>query len=233
VMESRLIYDTRWAGVNHGRLVYVEGGIGSGKTTYVREVGPRLNYRVIKEPVDKAHLDRFYSNPKGYAYQLQLHLLHRRIGLQMLAACEALYSDTYDGAMVDRSVFGDATFEAMHYEDGNITELDHQTYRAALKNMKLMLFPPTTLIYIDAQPETCLRRIRERAEKEDRPYESGITLEYLRRLQGHYKQLLRSAKEGQWPWGHCVDIVHVQGDLERRTPAEWDAVAQGLKEQWT
>ena len=94
----------------HGRLVYVESIVGGGKTTFCGEIGPRLNYRVFKEPVDKGHLDRFYADPRRWAWNLQVHFLHRRIGIQMLAACEALYSDTYAGALVDRSVFGDAAF---------------------------------------------------------------------------------------------------------------------------
>ena len=215
-----------------GRLVYVEGLIGAGKSTYTREVGKRLNYRVFKEPVDKEHLDRFYTNPQGYAYQLQIHLLHKRIGIQQLAACEALYSDAYAGALVDRSVFGDACFEAMHCEDGNISDLDHQTYMCALNSMKLMLFPPTTLVFIDARPETCLERIKARALVEDRPYESGITLDYLRRLQLHYKRLIKTARDGRWPWGHCIDVQHVQWDPVTRTEAEYDAVASGLAEDW-
>lgn len=215
-----------------GRLVYVEGIVGTGKTTYVQKVGSRLNYRVFKEPVDKPHLDRFYADPKGCAYNLQIHLLHKRIGIQMLAACEALYSDTYAGALVDRSVFGDAAFEAMHFEDGNINKLDHETYLVAVKAMKLMLFPPTTLVFLDARPETCLERIRERAKTEDRPYESGITLDYLQRLSMHYRQLVRTAKDGRWPWGHAIDVELVQWDPATRTEAEWDAVANSLAENW-
>lgn len=216
-----------------GKFIYVEGLPGSGKSTFVREIGPRLNYRVFKEPVDKAHLDRFYKDPVRYAWNLQVHMLHRRIGIQRLAACEALYSDTYEGALVDRSVFGDAAFEKMHYEEGNICGLDHETYLAALHGMKLDLFPPTTLVFIDARPETCLERIHERAKVEDRPYESGITVDYLRKLSIHYKELIRTARDGKWPWGHCVDVQHVQGDLITRTDAEWNAIAAGLREDWT
>ena len=215
-----------------GRLIYVEGLIGCGKSTFVREIGPRLNYRVFNEPVDKPHLDRFYSDPPRYAFNLQIHLLHKRIGLQRLGAAEALYSPDYDGVLIDRSVFGDAAFEAMHYEDGNICGLDHETYLAALHGMKLDLFPPTTLVFIDARPETCLERIRERAKVEDRPFESGITIEYLQRLAVHYKELIRTARDGKWPWGSCVDVQHIQGDLIIRTDTEWDRIAAGLREDW-
>lgn len=216
-----------------GRLCYVEGLVGSGKSTYTREVGKRLNYRVFKEPVDKDHLTRFYTDPKGFAYHLQMHLLHRRIGIQMLAACEALYSDCYAGALVDRSVMGDAAFASMHHESGNISDLDWQTYQAALAAMKLMLFPPTTLIFLDARPETCLERIHERAKVEDRPYEAGVELAYLRQLAVHYKELIRSAKDGRWPWGHAVDVQHIQWDPATRTEAEWNAVAASLAESWS
>ena len=216
-----------------GRLVYVESIIGGGKSRWCREIGPRLNYRVFKEPVDKEHLDRFYTDPKRWAWNLQVHLLHRRIGVQMLAACEALYSDVYEGALVDRCVMGDACFLEMHHEAGNISDLDYETYQAALTGMKLMLFPPTTLVFLDVRPETALERIRERAKVEDRPYESGITIEYLQDLSRHYKNLVRSAKDGKWPWGHSVDVRHVQWDPRTVQPHEWDCVASSLKEDWS
>lgn len=216
-----------------GRLVYVEGIIGAGKSKFCREVAKRLNYRTLKEPVDKPHLDRFYTNPKAFAWNLQVHMLHTRIGLQLLAACEALYSPDFDGAMLDRSVFGDAAFEEMHFDEGNISELDHDSYKNALLNMKLMLFPPTTLVFLDVRPETALARIKERAMHEDRPYESGITLEYLQRLSEKYKKLIRTARDGRWPWGHSVDVQHMSWDPACRTSEEWDAVAAGLKEDWS
>lgn len=218
-----------------GRLVYVEGIIGAGKSTYAREVGSRLNYRVFEEPVDKRHLDRFYKDPARYAFAFQIHILHKRIGIQNLAAAEALYSDRWDGAMVDRSLFGDAAFEELHAKEGNIEPLDQEAYQAAKHNMQLMIWPPTTLVFLDVQPRVALKRITSRLEEAggDRDFELGIDIEYLQKLRKSYKKLIKAAKDGKYPWSHAVDVIHVEWNPATRTEEEWDAVAEGLKEDWS
>lgn len=125
-----------------GNLIYLEGGIGVGKSTYCKEIAQRLNYRVIEEPVKtNPYLEPFYQDPQRYAYEMQIYLLHRRIGLQQLAAAEALYSPDFSGSMLDRTVFGDRVFEELHHEDGNISDLQHHAYLTATRNMQLMIFP--------------------------------------------------------------------------------------------
>lgn len=213
-----------------GRLIYVEGGVGSGKSTYCIEVGRRLNYRVFQEPVDQEQLTRFYTEPSKYAYHLQNFLLHKRIGIQMLAACEALYSDQYDGAMVDRSLFGDAVFAKMHYEAGNISRLDWEAYQMSLTNMKFMIWPPTTLVYLDVQPEVALARIQGRMKEEDRNFEGGITLDYLKSLKRHYEEFIQDAKDGKFPWSHAMDVRYSDWNPATLSSTEWDAVAAALKE---
>jgi len=218
-----------------GRLVYVEGIIGAGKSKYTKEVGSRLNYRVFREPVDKRHLDRFYADPAKYAFAYQIHILHQRIGIQNLAAAEALYSDRWDGAMVDRSLFGDAAFAELHAKEGNIEPLDMEAYQAAKHNMQLMIFPPTTLVFLDVQPRTALKRIRQRLEEAhgDRDFELGIDIEYLQKLRKAYKKLIKSARDGNYPWSHSTEVVHVEWNPATREDEEWDAVAEGLKEDWS
>ena len=82
--------------------------------------------------------------------------------MQLLGAAEALYSPDFDGAMIDRSMFGDVPFAEMHNDCGNIENLDMDTYRMLQMSMQMMIFPPTLLIYIDVRPETAMERIRKR-----------------------------------------------------------------------
>lgn len=188
-------------------LIYVEAVPGAGKTTIAKALATLLNYRCFEEPVDHVRLDRFYTKPEAYAFSLQIHLLHKRIGIQMLAACEALYSDTFKGSIVDRSLFGDATFAEMHHESGNITDLDWETYKTAILNMKLMIWPPTILLYLEVEPEVALERVRRRETAGGRPYESKISLDYLKRLQDKYESMVAGATRGDWPWGHAVKVL--------------------------
>jgi len=212
-----------------GRLLYLEGIISSGKTTFANKVGSRLNYRVFKEPVDPEHLTRFYKDPARYAFNFQIYLLHKRIGIQMLAASESLYSDAYRGAIVDRSLFGDACFAGMHHDAGNIDDLDWQAYQQALSNMKFMIWPPTTLIYLRVQPEVAYERIQRRMQEENRAFEGGVDLSYLRELYKRYEKLIRDAARGEFPWSHTLEVRHFDWNSDVRTEAEWDMIAAGLK----
>ena len=209
-----------------GTLIYVEGIIGVGKSTYCKEISYRLNYRVIEEPVrSNPYLELFYQDPRKYAYEMQIYLLHRRIGLQQLAAAEALYSPDYAGAMLDRSLFGDRVFEELHHEDGNISDLQHHAYLTAIRNMQLMIYPPTILVFLDAEPQICLERIRARS----RGCESSIGLDYLERITQRYHRLIQDAKDGRYPWSHAVRVLHKSWNHDTMSQAQWDAEAASLK----
>jgi deoxyadenosine/deoxycytidine kinase len=209
-----------------GILIYVEGIIGIGKSTYCKEIAKRMRLRVIEEPVkSNPYLDLFYQDPKKYAYEMQIYLLHRRIGLQQLAAAEALYSTEFAGAMLDRSLFGDRVFEELHHEDGNISDLQHHAYLTAIKNMQLMIYPPTILVFLDGEPEIALERVKARK----RGCEVGIPLEYLERLTKRYHRLIQDAKDGRYPWSHAVRILHKSWNHDTMTKTQWDAEARMLR----
>ena len=87
LLESRKIYGGREAtpprsieeSVTSGNIVLVEGNIGIGKTTLCRELADRLKYEVFFEPAtENPYLEKFYSNPKKYALQLQLWIFNQR-----------------------------------------------------------------------------------------------------------------------------------------------------------
>lgn len=208
-----------------GCLGFVESIIGGGKTTFCNNVGPKLNFRVFEEPLDHRLLARFYGDKKKYAFHFQIHVLQKRIGIQMLAACEALYSDKFAGALVDRSIFGDVPFARMHSEAGNIEELDWITYQLGHLNMKFMIWPPTVLIYLAVEPQIALERIRKR----NREYERDINLDYLTELRKYYDAMVEEAQSGKWPWGHAVKVHYVDWNPATVDEPAWEAVAASLK----
>ena len=209
-----------------GTLYYVEGGIGVGKSTYVREISKRLNLRPIEEPVNSnPFLKPFYKDPKRHGSDMQMYLLHRRIGLQMLGACEALYSPDFSGAMLDRTIFGDRVFLEVLYADGLITDLQYHMYLTAVRSMQLMIYPPTVLIFLDAEPSIALKRIKERA----RGCEVTITIDYLEKLARGYHRLVQDAKNGRYPWSHAVKVLHKSWNHDTMTSEQWDAEASSLR----
>jgi len=71
-------------------LIWIEGIIGAGKSTFSREIASRLNLRLVEEPVEtNPYLEKFYQDPKQYAFGMQVFLLHKRYAMQQLASYEA------------------------------------------------------------------------------------------------------------------------------------------------
>jgi len=210
-------------------LIWVEGIIGCGKTTFSKEVGKRLNLRIIEEPVDSnPYLEKFYKDPKKYAFGMQMHLLHVRYAMQQIASYEATGAGGANGAILDRSLSGDRVFAKLHCKAGNIDPLDWQTYELAYSNMARSLLPPTVLIFLDVQPETAYDRMKKR----NRAAESGVPIEYLRDLYHGYKELLQEAERGLMPWAHAVRVAKLIWEPDTLTSEQWDRTAKTVAEMF-
>jgi len=209
-------------------LVWVEGLLGVGKSTFSKEISRRLGLRLIEEPVgngegeENPYLEKFYKDPKKYAFGMQMFLLHKRYAMQQLASFEATGVGGYNGAILDRSLSGDRVFAKLHRDSGNIDQLDWETYEMAYSVMARTLLPPTLLIFLDTQPETAYERMQRR----NRSAEAGVPLEYLKKLQVGYLDLLREADQGLLPWGHAVKVCRIAWDMDTITPDQWDRTAK-------
>jgi len=163
----------------------VEGNIGVGKSTLACQLARQLNYKVFLEPTTKnPYLAKFYENPKKYALKLQLWIFRQRFRTYIAATEHVLKSG--QGVLLDRSVFSDAVFAEVNYQQGSISQEGYEYYKELRKQaLKAVLIPHTTL-YLDVSPETCNERILGRG----RDYESGIPLEYLKGLDASYHKFL-------------------------------------------
>lgn len=207
-------------------LIIIEGNIASGKSTASRELSKRLNLRLLQEPVDDELLQLFYDDQKRWAFAFQMEMLHRRWSMQMSAASEINIDGGYNGACLDRSLWGDLCFCRILTEAGIIHKKEWEIYISAVRNMSMVLFPPTVLVYLNARPETCLERIKLRS----RPQEAGIGLDYLTAVHNGYQKLLSEAKTGFFPWSHAMQTLIIPWDPNVVTPQEWDRTAAMLKE---
>ena len=59
--------------------ITIEGNIGAGKTTLAQILSTKLNARLILEEfADNPFLSKFYSNPKQYAFPVELFFMAER-----------------------------------------------------------------------------------------------------------------------------------------------------------
>lgn len=167
-------------------MLVLAGMIGVGKTTMTTALAEAFNTQPFYESVeDNVVLDRFYDDPKRYAFDLQINFLNKRFK----AIKQALQDDNN---ILDRSIYEDALFTYINYKQGNIEGYQMDIYNELLENMmeELEGMPkkaPDLLIYLDADFDTILNHIKERGRDFEQWDDDPELLEYYRTLWEHYQ----------------------------------------------
>lgn len=178
------------------KLVIVEGNISAGKTTLSRALAKHLDFALFLEPVvENPFLEKFYGDPKRYAFPMQMWFLRQRFGTY-LRAIRMLFDTegkkAVRGIIMDRSIFSDAVFALQNFKDGNITKREYSEYKDVRKTMLAGLPLPHIAVYLDVSPTECYDRIHNMRQ---RACESSIPLEYLKGLHECHKVMLDTLQE--------------------------------------
>lgn len=167
------------------KLIIVEGLIGSGKSTFCREVASRTGYHVMYEPVEEnPYLESFYADPKRWALEMQFYLMAHRFKMHQ-EAIEYIWR-TGNGVLMDRSIYGDSVFCALNHINGNIDSTGYSSYMGMRDVMTRFLMVPQITVYLNASPKVCQARIMSRG----RDCEREIPLTYLEGLDNLYRDLI-------------------------------------------
>lgn len=192
----------------------LSGVIASGKSSLTQLLSNELGTKPFYEPVeDNPVLPLFYegnrqveageatTNP--YAFLLQIFYLNRRFSMIKQAMQE-------DNNILDRSIFEDAIFMKMNYEQGHTTEEEWNIYQDLLENMMEELpyaahkKSPDLMIMIHVSYETMIHRIFKRG----REFEQ---LENDPSLATYYKDLIARYDDWMNEFDICPMIV-IDGD---------------------
>lgn len=183
-------------------IVWVEGLIGSGKTTLAQALAHELGYRPILEPVEgNEYLPLFYQDQKRWAFALQMDMLFRRWELHQLATFEVL---TGRGAILDRGMPGDVVFAQMHKRAENIATPEWNTYQRMYRSLVSRIpVTPRVLVFLDVEPSVAFTRVNRRA----RASETDLPLSYLIELRENYLELLDGIEAGTHPWANGTQVI--------------------------
>ena len=168
--------------MSEDNFIGISGLIGAGKTTLAKALGKVLNLPVYYEPIiENEYLEDFYRDMKRYSFSFQIYLLNCRFRQHQ----QVLWNGT--GGIQDRTLYEDSIFAKVLYEDGNMEEREYKTYLNLFKSMSNFMKKNTLIIHLDCKPEESLERIKRRA----RGCETGITLDYLKKLYKGYEEFIK------------------------------------------
>ena len=169
--------------------IAVTGNIGAGKTTLTTMLAKHYGWNAQFEDVDhNPYLDDFYQDMSKWSFALQMYFL----GSRFRQVKEIRESGK--NIIQDRTIYEDAYIFAKNLNEMNLlSERDYQNYSSLFELMKGFVSAPDLLIYLRANISTLTRQIAKRG----RDYETGISIDYLMRLNNKYENWIGNYKEGK------------------------------------
>jgi deoxyguanosine kinase len=163
------------------QYVAVEGVIGVGKTTLVKQLTQRFPAREIYEQFeDNPFLPDFYKDREAFAFSTQIFFLMSRFRQQQLLSQGDLFSNV---------TLSDYFFEKDHIF-AKLTLKDHELrlYERLFEVLSVQCPTPDMVIYLHADHEIIMDRIAERG----RAYELNMDPDYIRSVAAGYHSFFQS-----------------------------------------
>ncbi|KIF81748.1 deoxynucleoside kinase [Noviherbaspirillum autotrophicum] len=159
------------------KYVVVEGPIGVGKTTLAQKLAANLQAQpLLEQPQENPFLEKFYRDATRYALPTQMFFLFQRVNqLRDLAQTDLFDARVVSDFLLDK----DPLFARLTLDDDELN-----LYQQLYAQLRPQSAVPDLVIYLQAQPETLIERVRKRGLS----MESGLSEVYLYRLCESYSR---------------------------------------------
>lgn len=162
----------------------IEGSIGAGKSTFLREF-ENAGYKVMYEPVSdwskkkddnsESMLELYYSDKKKYGFAFQMYVLQSRISYLL----DTINSNPNELIIIERCPMTDKKiFAEMMYDSGVLNSYEYHVYNTWYSFLTSILPEIDGYIYLQVNPGVCIQRIINR----NRSGESLIDVNYIQSL---------------------------------------------------
>ena len=178
-------------------MLFLEGNIGAGKSSFLQILADHLNCKVIFEPHHRWQasddseniLDLFYKNPKRWGYTFETYTLLTRLCDHQMHRHQHI--DQF--VISERSPYsGRYCFAANTHDQGHISQLEWALYESLCDHLFAgHVAKPTGIIYLRTDPKVCLERLNARNRKE----ESTLPLSYLEQLHAKHESWLSDKQD--------------------------------------
>lgn len=189
----------------HAKYIVTEGPIGVGKTSLTTLLAEELNARLILERAEEnPFLSDFYKDPARYRFQTQMFFLLNRFSQQQEMAQPDLFTQiTISDYLFDK----DRIFAYLNLDDNELG-----LYEQFYKILEPKIVRPDLVIFLQADTDTLLRRIKLRA----RPFEKEIDPNYIASVNEAYNHFFfRYSDTPLFVINTSdIDFVHRQEDLD-------------------
>ena len=169
------------------KYILVSGNIGSGKTTFAKQLGNNLGFQVYLEPYENnPYLNRFYENMREWSFKSQVYFLSYHLKQHL-----EITNMEKENIIKDCSIYESVEiFGKNVYKNGNMSEEDWETYYTLYLHVLKTIRKPDLIIRLDCPINTLVKRVARRG----RTMESGVTKEYLSDLDTLYAEWIDSIK---------------------------------------
>ncbi len=209
------------------KVIVIDGIISAGKTEYINMLKQDITeYKIylVKEPVDKwlecGILERFYNDPKRWAYHFQTKAFHDRITENIRVYKEYLQSGPHDKPalfLLERSPYTDNLFIEMLYDTKVIDDMEMANYREWWHLWyQILPYKIDAFIYLSADIDTSMKRIEER----HRQGESRITRDYQDKLKLKHDELFKEPYLNLSDNNIKVPVFRIRNNDDYRTDSQ-------------
>jgi deoxyguanosine kinase len=163
--------------LSHSRYIVTEGPIGVGKTSLTSLLAEELGAHLILERAeDNPFLTDFYKDPPRYRFQTQTFFLLNRFAQQE----EMLQPDLFTRIAISDYLFAkDRIFAYLNLDDHELA-----LYEQIYKILEPKVAKPDLVIFLQADTDTLLRRIKQRG----RSFEKDVDRGYIAAVNEAYNQ---------------------------------------------
>lgn len=203
-------------------IIKVEGIIGAGKTTTIKYIAGELIARgysvyIINECVDEwledGLLQKFYNDPKRYAYHFQTKAFVDKV--KKFRRAFNKYYGKVDFIITERSLLSDYIFAELLHNDGMIDDMEFKHYNDWYRMWYSIVpeeFQYGLTVYLRVEPSIALQRVEERS----RSGENNIKYEYERDLHTLHDDYFNIKNKYNLVWNSSKNI-HIAGNVVKIT----------------